>query len=205
MSDPFANLNVFDRKVIIMNNPQFPTNTPNFEAPKPKKKRHTFGWIAGIAGALVVGMALGGGGDDGEEKTTTVAEPSSMVAVADTKQDALGAEQEAPAEAPADDVPREYENALRSAQQYLDFAGFSEAGLYDQITSEYADQYSPEAAQYALENVNADYFAEAVESAENYLDTMPMSGPELYDQLTSEYGEQFTAEQAQHAVEAVGL
>ena len=74
---------------------------------------------------------------------------------------------------------------------------FSERGLFDQLTSEYGDQYPEEAAQYAIENVEVDYNEEALEAAKNYQETMPMSDQELFEQLTSEYGDKFTEEQAQ--------
>lgn len=57
-----------------------------------------------------------------------------------------------PADAGAEDnaVSSEYKNALRAAQRYLDFSGFSEAKLYDQLTSEYGEQFSMEEAQHAV-------------------------------------------------------
>ncbi len=98
------------------------------------------------------------------------------------------------------EISREFQNALKSAQNYVDLMPFSEKGLYDQLTAEYGEQFPAEAAQYAIENVDVDYNAEALESAKNYQETMPMSDSGLYDQLTSEYGEKFTAEQAQYAI-----
>ena len=68
----------------------------------------------------------------------------------------------------------------------------SKQGIYDQLVSEYGGQFSPEAAQYAIDNVKADWNANALASAENYSDTMHMSKQGIYDQLTSEYGEKFT-------------
>lgn len=78
---------------------------------------------------------------------------------------------------------------------------FSEKGLYDQLTSEYGEQFPEDAAQYAIDNVVVDYNEEALEAAKSYQETMPMSDSGLYDQLTSDYGEQFTAEQAQYAID----
>ncbi|MCM3396801.1 Ltp family lipoprotein [Oceanobacillus profundus] len=103
--------------------------------------------------------------------------------------------------APADDVSREHQNALKAAQNYIDMMGFSEKGLFEQLTSEYGDQYPEDAAQYAIENVEVDYNEEALESAESYQELMPMSDQELLDQLTSEYGDQYTEEQAQYALD----
>lgn len=100
-----------------------------------------------------------------------------------------------------DDVPREHQNALQAAQNYVDMMPFSEKGLFEQLTSEYGDQYPEDAAQYAIKNVDVDYNEEALESAINYQEIMPMSDQELLDQLISEYGEQFTQEQAQYALD----
>lgn len=101
----------------------------------------------------------------------------------------------------AEDVPREYGNALRSAQNYVDIMAFSEKGLFEQLTSEYGDQYPEDAAQYAIDNLDIDYNEQALKAAENYLEIMPMSDQELLDQLTSEYGDKYTAEQAQYAID----
>ena len=53
-------------------------------------------------------------------------------------------------------VPKEYRNALRSAKTYSDMMHMSKQGIYDQLTSEYGDQFDVEAAQYAIDNLNAD-------------------------------------------------
>lgn len=100
-----------------------------------------------------------------------------------------------------DNVSREYKNALKSAENYLSMMGFSEKGLFDQLTSEYGDQFPDDAAQYAIDNVEVDYNQQALKVAENYLELMPMSDNELFDQLISEYGDNFTEEQAQYAID----
>lgn len=110
---------------------------------------------------------------------------------------------EAPTTTAAEDssgVSAEYKSALGKANDYIDFMDFSSAGLYKQLTSEYGEKFSPEAAQYAVDNVKVDWNAEALGSAENYLDTMAFSYNGLYDQLTSEYGEQYTPEQAEYTI-----
>lgn len=104
---------------------------------------------------------------------------------------------------PKEAVPREYSNALRSAEQYNKISPMSKAGLFEQLTSEYGEKYSEEAAQYAIDNLNADWKENACKTAEKYLEIMPMSKDELYDQLISEYGEQYTPEEAQYAVDKV--
>ena len=77
----------------------------------------------------------------------------------------------------------------------------SKQGIYDQLTSEYGDQFDVETAQYAIDNIKGDYLEAALKSAKNYQETMNMSKDAIYDQLTSEYGEKFTAEEAQYAID----
>ena len=100
-------------------------------------------------------------------------------------------------------VPFEYEQALKSAQNYVDALHFSRQGLKQQLTSEYGSGFSEEAAEYALEHVDVDYKEEAVEAAESYLDAMSFSRQELKQQLTSEYGSGFTEEEAEYALNQV--
>ncbi|WP_416187381.1 Ltp family lipoprotein [Clostridium perfringens] len=100
-----------------------------------------------------------------------------------------------------EEVPKEYKSALRKAKVYSDTMSMSKAGLYDQLTSEYGEKFSAEAAQYAMDNLEADWNKNALKKAKTYSDTMSMSKAGVYDQLTSEYGEKFTAEEAQYAVD----
>ena len=100
-------------------------------------------------------------------------------------------------------VPFEYEQALKSAQNYVDALHFSRQGLKQQLTSEYGSGFSEEAAEYALEYVDVDYKEEAVEAAQSYLDAMSFSRQELKQQLTSEYGSGFTEEEAEYALDQV--
>ena len=93
--------------------------------------------------------------------------------------------------------------ALKKAQQYVDQMFFSKQRLYDQLTSEYGENFDAESAQYAIDNVEADWYANALQKAQDYSDDMHFSKARLFDQLTSEYGEQFTPEEAQYAVDNV--
>jgi len=78
---------------------------------------------------------------------------------------------------------------------------FSEAGLYEQLTADEGDQFSEEAAQYAVDNIEVDYNEQALKSAESYQEDMDMSPDAIYDQLASDDGEKFTDEEAQYAVD----
>ena len=92
-------------------------------------------------------------------------------------------------------------NALKKAQSYSDNMHMSKARLYKQLTSEYGEKFPADAAQYAVENVNADWNANALETAKSYYNNMSMSKDRVYQQLVSEYGEQFTPEEAQYAID----
>lgn len=185
-------------------NPQDPNQQPGQPLPEGyelRKKKKPFYQRLGcliplaIVVILIVVIAVNTGGDDetGTTTDTTTTTP---------------AEQDAPAEegAPAEeeeeeeeDVPTEYRSALRSAQNYLRSGNFSQEGLYNQLTSQF-DQHTPEAARYAVENVDADWNQEALDAARSYQETMNMSPAAIYDQLTSQF-ELYTPEQAQYAVD----
>ena len=141
----------------------------------------------GIIFGVIVGIAVG---CSNTENTTTNEVTASNQKIEESKE-------------VEDNVPMEYKQALKSAQNYIDVMAFSKQGLYDQLTSEYADKYSDEAAQYAIDNVKADYKEEAVEAAKNYLDTMSFSKEGLKDQLTSQYADKYTEEEAQYAIDKV--
>ena len=98
-------------------------------------------------------------------------------------------------------IPQEYKNALEKAKSYNRISHMSKKGLYDQLTSEYGENFPADAAQYAIDNLKADYKKNALITAKSYYKNQHMSKNEVYDQLVSDYGEGFTAEEAQYAVD----
>lgn len=104
---------------------------------------------------------------------------------------------------PNSSAPSDHQRALAEARNYIEATDFSYKGLYKQLTSEYGEKYSPEAAQYAMDNLDVNWDAEALGAAQNYIDTEAFSYKGLYEKLTDEDGEQFTPEQAQYAVDSV--
>ena len=100
-----------------------------------------------------------------------------------------------------DNVPTEYKSALNKAKTYSDTMYMSKQGIYNQLTSEYGEKFSAQAAQYAIDNLQVDYKQNALKKAQDYQSQMSMSPSAIYDQLTSEYGEKFTAEEAQYAID----
>ena len=100
-----------------------------------------------------------------------------------------------------DTVPAEYKSAVNKATSYANTMHMSKRGVYDQLVSEYGEKFSTEAAQYAVDNVNADWNANALAKAKTYQDTMNMSPASIHDQLTSEFGEKFTQAEADYAIQ----
>lgn len=98
-------------------------------------------------------------------------------------------------------VPMEHRMALKAAEQYLQTMPFSKRGLYQQLTSDAGSKFPAEAAQYAVDNVKANWKENAARAAANYLNMMPMSREELVQQLSSDAGDQYTIEEAQYGVE----
>lgn len=95
----------------------------------------------------------------------------------------------------------EDKNALAKAEVYSSTMHMSKSRIYRQLTSSYGEGFPPEAAQYAVDHLVADYKANALEKAKDYQTTMNMSKSRIYNQLTSNHGEGFTAEEAQYAVD----
>ena len=155
--------------------------------------------LGGIAAVTSIVMTFGVMSSTDEASFDTpvaVVEESADPAVAEA---AAAAEAEAAAAA-ANAVPTEFRSALSQAKSYSDNMHMSKAGLYDQLTSEYGGQFTAEAGQYAIDNVDADWNVNAAESGKSYQKTMSMSPAAIHDQLTSEYGGQFTVEEADYAI-----
>ncbi len=105
----------------------------------------------------------------------------------------------------AQNMTRSQENAVRSANSYLDFKGFSRNGLIDQLSSQYGDGYDVEDATIAVDSLTVDWDAQAARAAETYLEFKGFSCRGLIQQLSSEYGGKFTESQATFGAEQAGV
>lgn len=163
------------------------------------KKFFKFGCL-GIIGLFVLLIIIGSlvsGGDDATTDTANDAPETNQA-----KEEVVEEPKEEVKEEPKkESVPREYESALKKAEDYAKTMYMSKAGIYDQLTSEYGENFPAEAAQYAIDNLEFDWKANALKKAEDYAETMNMSDAAIYDQLISEYGEKFTPEEAQYAID----
>lgn len=91
------------------------------------------------------------------------------------------------------------QNALRKAEQYLDFTAFSHSGLIKQLEFE---KYAPADAAWAADHVKADWNDQAAKKAKDYLEMTSFSHPGLVDQLVFEG---FTPEQAEFGATKAGI
>ena len=169
------------------------------------------GIVLGATAAVVsiaVTFGIGAAVNNASEQTpaASIAPSESATPQETTAQETTAPEPIEPAveEAPepaAPVVPAEYASALVKAASYSELMNMSKAGIYGQLTSEYGEQFSPEAAQYAIDTYQGDWNANALAKAKSYQETMSMSPDAIRDQLTSEYGEQFTPEEADYAIQ----
>lgn len=90
-------------------------------------------------------------------------------------------------------------NAVKSAQNYLEFMAFSKSGLIKQLEYE---GYSEEDSTYAANQITVDWKEQAVKSGKSYLEIMPFSRDGLMKQLKYEG---FTDEEAEYAVSETGF
>lgn len=157
------------------------------------------GFLALILLGVIIGMF-----SDSETTPEVSTEPTKVEneakieTVTEVKEESKVEVKEEPKE---ESVPREYKSALKSAETYAKVMHMSKAGIYDQLVSEYGENFPKEAAQYAIDNIEHDWKANALKSAQTYAETMNMSDAAIYDQLISEYGEKFTPEEAQYAID----
>lgn len=163
---------------------------------KKKQKAHgcLLGIIIAILAIVLIAIAIGSGSKTPDSENNTDASP---VQQSTTTENNSSSQQDSA----TSKIPTEYKSALNKAKLYSDTMYMSKQGIYDQLTSEYGEKFSAEAAQYAIDNLNADWNKNALEKAKIYQETMSMSPSAIYDQLISEYGEKFTAEQAQYAID----
>lgn len=93
----------------------------------------------------------------------------------------------------------EEKNAFKKAETYSNSLHMSKQGIYNQLTSS-VEGFTKEAAQYAIDNIEADWNKNALEKAKTYQTSMNMSSKAIYNQLISSV-EGFTKSEAQYAID----
>ena len=98
----------------------------------------------------------------------------------------------------SNDSNSEYSAALGKAKSYNSLFHMSKKRMYRQLTSNF-DKFSNDAAQYAVDHLEADYKYNALFNAKNYRKLFNMSKSRLINQLTS-FIDGFTEEEANYAI-----
>ena len=161
----------------------------------------------GILAGVIILSAIAGGEDEPKSTTTlptTVITTTIVTTVPTTIQTTKETTKET---TKVTTVPTEttvyltasQKNAIKMAQQYLNYTAFSREGLIEQLEYE---KFSHQDAVFGTDNSGADWNEQAVQSAKDYLDYSAFSKEGLIEQL--EY-EGFTKEQAKYGVENCGV
>ena len=106
--------------------------------------------------------------------------------------------------APAQGLTGPQKNAVRSAESYLGFSGFSRDGLIEQLSSSAGDGYSVADATAAVDSLSVDWNEQAARSAQQYLSMMGFSCNGLIEQLSSDAGDKYTVSQATYGAKQAG-
>ena len=113
--------------------------------------------------------------------------------------DGVWKESQASTASSSNDSNSEYSAALGKAKSYNSLFHMSKKRMYRQLTSDF-DKFSNDAAQYAIDHLEADYKYNALFNAKNYRKLFNMSKSRLINQLTSSI-DGFTEEEANYAID----
>ena len=150
-----------------------------------------------------------------ESDEELVTEDATTEEEAPVEDESTSTEEEAPVEDETDATETEEEetvtsddtenmDALAEAQEFLDYGPLSRQALYETLCGDYGMGYSESAAEYAVDNVGANWNEMALGSAHILLEGVPdMSDDEIYDTLVGE-GMLFTDAEAQYAIDNLG-
>lgn len=203
MSNKRINPEIESRKPLefptTMENPPSPENRRSQKSKKPFYKRWWFGFLV----VMAIGT-IGAGIEDSRNPLGDTLPPPTEIHQEENIKPQKPTESLAPdipekEEPTTPEVPKEYGAALKKAQSYGRIFHMSKKGIYEQLTGN-VEGFTPEAAQYAVDNLDMDYMENAYQKAKDYFEKMNMSKEGIYNQLTSS-AEGFTPEEAQYAVD----
>jgi hypothetical protein len=161
----------------------------------PPRKRHRLRWIVlGGVAALVTAVGVGVGASGGSD-TAPVA-PSSPPSAAP-----LVPGKVAPGTPAVPALSKKQTQAYRSAQNYLDYSGFSRVGLIHQLVA--FDKYTTSDATVAVGWLHVNWNEQAKRVGQAYLDFQGFSHKGLVNQLIR--FDKFTPTQAEYAANKLGL
>lgn len=102
-------------------------------------------------------------------------------------------------------APRDYQQALETAEMYVGVNHSSKYRVFISLTQSTnpRTRFSKKAANFAIKNVEVDWYQNALARAKYYRNKKHFSDERLKLQLTSKYGEGFTKKQAEYAIKKV--
>jgi hypothetical protein len=187
-----------------------PVETP--PAAKAKKPIYKRWWAIALAAVFVIGgisQAMGGGDDAKPVADTPAAsapveeksEPKAKEPVAEAPETTQApAPKPKPAPAPAKPtLTKAQEQAIGTAEDYLNSSHFSKSGLIDQLEYE---GHSAKDAKFAVAHIKVNWNEQAAGAAEDYLNSSHFSRSGLIEQLKYEG---YTQTQAVYGVNKAGL
>ncbi|WP_315073883.1 Ltp family lipoprotein [uncultured Clostridium sp.] len=106
-------------------------------------------WFILIVLVVIIG-ALASGGNKGKNTTDESQETTNTSTVNANKDES---KQEKAKDTTKENIPKEYQSALKKADSYANIMNFSKKGLYQQLTSDAGEKFTEEEAQYAVNNL----------------------------------------------------
>lgn len=179
---------------------------------KPKKSHAVRNIFIALAGTFVLmggctAIVASSGTDVAKEaakpsvvKTTTAPKPA---APSTTEPVAPATTEPEVTEDPKPSMTKSQEQAIGSAESYLELTAFSRKGLIRQLSSD-AVGFSKADATFAVNHIKVDWNEQAAKAAKSYLDLTHFSRAGLIQQLTSS-AVGFTHAQAVYGVNKAGL
>lgn len=178
----------------------------------PAKKPHGVRTAILATVVAVVGLfvAVGIIGAATDEPTKVVPSPVAPAATAPAADPATVPTEDTadPTPTPTKTTPKltlSQEQAIGSAQSYLDYTSFSRKGLIRQLSSDAGEGFSVKDATFAVDYLKVDWNEQATKKAKEYLGYTHFSRSGLIHQLESSAGEGFTHSQAVYGVKQAGL
>lgn len=153
----------------------------------------------GILVVIIAGFSVAGCGNNAAPTVDT--EASVTAAVPEVAEAQQSSELERDSQS---SLTRPQQNAVRTAESYLEMTGFSRDGLINQLSSDAGEGYDPEDATVAVDSLIVDWNEQAKRSAEQYLGMQGFSCKGLVEQLSSDAGEKYTTAQAEYGARAAG-
>lgn len=196
---------------------QYPQDPNQFQPPQhnaPKKKHGVRNTLLGVTGGFVVlVIAVAAFGTSGSKAPTSVTTKAGLPNVVTsttapaTTEPTVAAATEAPkpTAAPKPSLTKSQEQAIGSAESYLEFTAFSRKGLIHQLSSDAGEGFSVADATYAVDHIKVNWNEQAAKAARQYLEMTHFSRSGLIHQLESSAGDGFTHKQAVYGVSKAGL